>query len=60
MMLLRTQGTTPYYIWHRYRPITMYSVPIDMRSLPSLVPQGLLNITTRAVVPIIEDNIIQT
>lgn len=32
-------------------------VPIDMRALPSLVPPGLLNITARAVVPVIEDNI---
>jgi len=28
-----------------------------MRALPSLVPPGLLNITARAVVPVIEDNI---
>ncbi len=28
-----------------------------MRALPSLVPPALLNMTTRAVVPVIEDNI---
>jgi hypothetical protein len=28
-----------------------------MRALPSLVPPGVLNITARAVVPVIEDNI---
>ncbi|KAH9986100.1 hypothetical protein BJV74DRAFT_545675 [Russula compacta] len=32
-------------------------VSIDIRALPSLVPPGLLNITARAVVPVIEDNI---
>ncbi|KAF8473732.1 hypothetical protein DFH94DRAFT_764142 [Russula ochroleuca] len=32
-------------------------VSIDTRALPSLVPPRLLNITARAVVPVIEDNI---
>jgi transmembrane E3 ubiquitin-protein ligase len=32
-------------------------VSIDIRTLPSLVPPDLLNITARAVVPVIEDNI---
>ena len=40
-----------------YGLIPLYRVPIDMRALPSLVPPGLLNITARAVVPVIEDNI---
>jgi hypothetical protein len=35
----------------------MCRIPIDIRALPSLVPPGLLNITARAVVPVIEDNI---
>lgn len=35
----------------------MSSISIDIRALPSLVPPGLLNITARAVVPVIEDNI---
>lgn len=30
---------------------------IDLRALPSLVPPDLLNITARAVVPVLEDNI---
>ena len=41
----------------RYDLILLCRVPIDMRALPSLVPPGLLNITARAVVPVIEDNI---
>ena len=41
----------------RYDLIPLYRVPIDMRALPSLVPPGQLNITARAVVPVIEDNI---
>lgn len=41
----------------RYDLIPSYRVPIDMRALPSLVPSGLLNITARAIVPVIEDNI---
>ena len=41
----------------RYDLIPLYRVPIDMRALPSLVPPGLLNITARAVVPVIGDNI---
>lgn len=32
-------------------------VPIDIRALPSLVPPAQLNITARALVPVIEDNI---
>jgi hypothetical protein len=32
-------------------------VSIDIRALPSLVPPDLLNITARAVVPVLEDNI---
>ncbi|KAF8257996.1 hypothetical protein EI94DRAFT_1611659 [Lactarius quietus] len=32
-------------------------VPIDIRALPSLVPPDLLNITARAIVPVLEDNI---
>ncbi|KAH9990160.1 hypothetical protein BJV77DRAFT_1013954 [Russula vinacea] len=32
-------------------------ISIDIRALPSLVPPGQLNITARAVVPVIEDNI---
>ncbi|KAI0306158.1 hypothetical protein B0F90DRAFT_1623829 [Multifurca ochricompacta] len=32
-------------------------VSIDIRALPSLVPPDLLNVTARAVVPVIEDNI---
>ena len=45
--------TTP----RRYDLISLYRVPIDMRALPSLVPPGVLNITARAIVPVIEDNI---
>ncbi|KAH9032762.1 hypothetical protein EDB85DRAFT_2145329 [Lactarius pseudohatsudake] len=32
-------------------------VSIDIRALPSLVPPDLLNITARAIVPVLEDNI---
>jgi hypothetical protein len=35
----------------------MSRVSIDIRALPSLVPPAHLNITARAVVPVIEDNI---
>lgn len=41
----------------RYNLILMSRVPIDIRALPSLVPPGQLNLTARAVVPVIEDNI---
>jgi hypothetical protein len=40
-----------------YDLIPMCRVSIDTRALPSLVPPRLLNITARAVVPVIEDNI---
>ena len=40
-----------------YNLTLMSRVPIDIRALPSLVPPGQLNITARAVVPVIEDNI---
>jgi hypothetical protein len=35
----------------------MSRVSLDIRALPSLVPPAQLNITARAVVPVIEDNI---
>lgn len=35
----------------------MSRLSIDIRALPSLVPPAQLNITARAVVPVIEDNI---
>lgn len=41
----------------RYNSDVLCRVPIDIRALPSLVPPGQLNITARAVVPVIEDNI---
>ena len=41
----------------RYDLIWICSVSIDIRALPSLVPPRLLNITARAIVPTIEDNI---
>ena len=43
----------------RYQPtlIPPCRVPIDIRTLPSLVPPDVHNITARAVVPVIEDNI---
>jgi hypothetical protein len=40
-----------------YGLIPSSRVSIDIRTLPSLVPPGLLNITARAVVPVLEDNI---
>ena len=33
------------------------SVSIDIRDLPSLVPPDLFNITARAIVPVLEDDI---
>jgi hypothetical protein len=56
MALLRIQGAV-YTTRRRHDLITLRRVPIDMRALPSLVPPGLLNITARAVVPVIQDNI---
>lgn len=40
-----------------YDLILIRRISIDIRALPSLVPPGQLNITARAVVPVIEDNI---
>jgi hypothetical protein len=40
-----------------YRLIPPSRVSIDIRALPSLVPPDLLNITARAVLPVLEDNI---
>ncbi|KAI9509785.1 hypothetical protein F5148DRAFT_1275103 [Russula earlei] len=33
------------------------ALSVDIRTLPSLVPPGLLSVTARAMVPVIEDNI---
>lgn len=44
---------TRYY----YDLMLLSRLPIDIRALPSLVPPAQHNITARAVVPVIEDNI---
>jgi transmembrane E3 ubiquitin-protein ligase len=55
--LLRIRGMVPYYLISTHSDSPLSSVSFDIRSLPSLVPPDFLNITARAVVPVLEDNI---